>query len=64
MLIRSSYVRKVALGFFSALPLATLALSMTPAAVAQDNLVTALRRKCRLSEINLPGELWRILELY
>jgi len=52
MLIRRSYVRKVTLGIFSAL---TLALSMTPAAVAQDDLVAALKKKYHLTEINMQG---------
>jgi hypothetical protein len=52
MLICRSYVRKVTLGIFSAL---TLALSMTPAAVAQDGLAAALKQKYRLTEINMQG---------
>jgi hypothetical protein len=52
MLIRRSYVRKVTLGILSAL---TLALSMTPAAVAQDDLVAALKKKYHLTEINMQG---------
>lgn len=52
MLIRSSYVRKLALGTLSAL---TLALSMAPAAVAQEDLVAGLKKKFRLTEINMQG---------
>jgi hypothetical protein len=52
MLIRWSFVHKVTLGIFSAL---TLTLTMTPVAVAQDNLVAALKNKYRLTEINMQG---------
>lgn len=51
-MVRWSYVRKATLGIFSAL---TLAFSMTHAAVAQDDLVTALKKKYRLTEINMQG---------
>jgi hypothetical protein len=44
--------RKVALG---ALSLLTLALALAPAATAQDALVSALRQKYRLTEINVQG---------
>ncbi len=47
-----SYAHKVTLGVLFAL---TLAGSMTPAAFAQDNLVAALKKKYRLSEINTQG---------
>lgn len=52
MLFCSSYARKVAFGVFSAL---TLAVTMTPAAAAQDALVSALKQKYRLTEINMQG---------
>lgn len=52
MLIRSSCVRKLSLGILSAV---TLALSLTPAAVAQDNLLTGLKQKFRVTEINMQG---------
>lgn len=51
MLIRSSHVRKLSLGILSAV---TLALSMAPAAVAQD-VTVALKQKYRLTEINMQG---------
>ena len=52
MPVRWSYVRKATLGIFSVL---TLAASMTPAATAQDAIVTALKEKYRLTEINMQG---------
>jgi hypothetical protein len=52
MLICRSYVRKVTLGILSAL---TFALSMTPAAVAQNDVAAALKDKYRLTEINMQG---------
>ncbi|MDW5265635.1 MULTISPECIES: hypothetical protein [Acidobacteriaceae] len=52
MLIRSSYVRKLTLGILSAL---TLALSMAPAAVAQDDLAAGLKKRFRITEINMQG---------
>ncbi|HUZ95933.1 MAG TPA: hypothetical protein VMU57_13580 [Edaphobacter sp.] len=51
MLIRSS-VRNATLGFFSAL---ILILSVSPAALAQDQLLTALKQKYRITEINMQG---------
>jgi hypothetical protein len=45
-------VRNLTLGILSAL---TLVLSMTPAALAQDALLTALKDKYRLTEINMQG---------
>jgi hypothetical protein len=52
MLIRPSYVCKATLGMFSVF---TLALNMTPAAVAQGDLAAALKQKYRLTEINMSG---------
>lgn len=52
MLIRSSYVRKATLGILSVL---TVALSFAPAAVAQDQLLTALQQKYHITEINMQG---------
>lgn len=52
MLIRSSCVRKLSLGILSAL---TLALSLTPAAVAQDALLTGLQQKFHITQINMQG---------
>lgn len=52
MLLRLSYVHKVTLGIVSA---SALAIGMTPNAVAQDSLVTALKKKYRLTEINMQG---------
>ena len=51
MPIRSS-VRNTTLGIFSAL---IVVLSMAPAALAQEQLVTALKQKYRLTEINMQG---------
>ncbi len=51
MLIRSS-VRNATLGIFSAL---ILVLSVAPAALAQDQMLTALKQKYRLTEINMQG---------
>jgi hypothetical protein len=53
MLPCSSYVRKVALGIFSALAVTVTIAPST--AFAQDALVTALRSKFRLTEINTQG---------
>jgi hypothetical protein len=47
-----SYVRRATVGIFSVF---TLALSMTPVAVAQNDLVAALKSKYRLTEINMQG---------
>lgn len=52
MLIRSTYVRKLTLGVLSAL---TLALTMAPAALAQDQLLTALQQRYHITEINMQG---------
>jgi hypothetical protein len=52
MPVRWTYVRKVTLGIFAAL---TLAAIMTPIAFAQDALITALKQKYRLTEINMQG---------
>lgn len=52
MLIRFFYVRKVAFGIFTAL---ALVIGLTPAAIAQDDLVAALKKKYRISEINAQG---------
>ena len=52
MLIRSPYVRKLTLGILSAL---TVALSMAPAAVAQEDLAAGLKKKFKLTEINMQG---------
>lgn len=51
-MIPRSDVRKITFGIFSIM---TLALSMTPAAVAQDDLVAALKKKYRLTQINTQG---------
>jgi hypothetical protein len=51
MLIRSSF-RNTILGI---LPVLTLALSMTPVAVAQDQLLTVLKQKYHITEINMQG---------
>jgi hypothetical protein len=52
MLIQSSYVRKAVLGVCSAL---VVTVTLTPSALAQDALVTGLRSKFRLTEINTQG---------
>jgi hypothetical protein len=52
MLIRSSYIRRATLGILSAF---TLVISMAPAASAQEALVTGLKQRYRLSEINMQG---------
>jgi hypothetical protein len=53
MSIRQSYVRKTILGVFTAV---TLAVCIAPAAVAQqDDLVTGLKSKFRLAQINSSG---------
>jgi hypothetical protein len=49
---RWSYVRTLVLGSFTTL---TLAVSLTPAAVAQDELIAGLKQKYRLAEINTQG---------
>ena len=52
MPVRCSYLRNVTLAIFSTI---TLAVSMAPAAAAQDALVSGLEHKYRLSEINTVG---------
>lgn len=52
MLIRSSCVRKLSLGVLSVL---MLALSMAPAALAQEDLVAGLKQRFKLTEINMQG---------
>jgi len=52
MLGHSSNIRKIALGIFSAL---IAAVTITPSAFAQDALVTGLRSKYRLTQINTEG---------
>lgn len=52
MLIRLSYVCRVTLGIVFVF---VFAMSMTPRASAQDTLVTALKKKYRLTEINTQG---------
>jgi hypothetical protein len=52
MLISWSYVRKTTLGVVTAI---TLAVCLAPAAVAQDDLVAALKKKFRLAQINTQG---------
>lgn len=52
MLVCWSSVRKATLGVFVAL---TLSITIMPAAKAQDALVTALKQKYRLTEINMQG---------
>jgi hypothetical protein len=52
MLVRWSHVCKGTLGIFSAV---TLAVSMTPVAAAQDDLLKTLKQKYRLTEINAQG---------
>lgn len=52
MLIRSSCVRKLTFGVLSVL---MLALSMAPAALAQEDLVAGLKQRFKLTEINMQG---------
>ena len=52
MLVRSSYVRRLTLGIVSAL---IRAAGVTPSASAQDSLIASLKKKYRLTEINMQG---------
>jgi hypothetical protein len=52
MLMQWAYVRKVTLGIFV---VGAFGIGMTPAAVAQTDLVAALKHKYRISEINTQG---------
>jgi hypothetical protein len=52
MPISTSFVRNVTLGVFSSF---ALAMSMTPAAMAQDDLAAGLKQKFRITQINSVG---------
>jgi hypothetical protein len=52
MQFRTSYIRTVALGILTTL---TLAMSMTPAAKAQEDLAAGLKKKFRITQINSEG---------